>query len=255
MAASRKPTLRVLTVGIDAYSGEGFPPLSSAVADAGTIATTLAKGNGELFGDRDIRPALLNEMATPDAIRSNLDAIVAAARPGDTIVFAFAGHGVADRDGQLRLATQRATIDTLAAASVGWDEVAAVLSRAPTRVVVLLDACHAGNANFDRLAKNESMVKALLSGVHAPILIFAASKGRELSRERDGSGVFTRALVNALLGQSPVDLDNDGLLNPSELYSAVKRDVVAATGGQQTPWLARGDLLGDFPLLERPMQR
>jgi len=180
-----------------------------------------------------------------------LEALVTSARPGDTIVFAFAGHGVADRDGQLRLASQDATIDTLAASSVGWDEIAAILSRAPTRVVVLLDACHAGNANFDRLTKNDAVVKALLAGVRSPVLIFAASKGRELSRERDGSGVFTRAFVNALSGQSPADQNSDGLLDVSELYSAVKRDVVAATGGQQTPWLARGDLLGDFPLFER----
>jgi hypothetical protein len=63
--------------------------------------------------------------------------------------------------------------------------------------------------------------------------------------------VFTRALVSALSGQSAVDLNNDGLIDASELYTLIKRDVRAATGGQQTPWLARGDLLGDFPLFER----
>ena len=249
--APPKATLRVLTVGIDDYRGQGFPPLSSAVADAGAIRTALEKGNGQLFADRDIRAALVNEMATPDAIRANLESLVVAAKPGDTIVFAFAGHGVADRSGQLRLATYQATLETIGINSVGWDEIAAILSRAPTRVVVLLDACHAGNANFDQLAKNENMVKALLSGVRAPILIFAASKGRELSRERDGSGVFTRAIVETLRGRSAADPNNNGLIDVDELYVGVKRNVVAATGGQQTPWLARGDLLGSFPLFER----
>ena len=240
-----------MAVGINTYASEGFAPLTAAVGDAHAISAMLGKGNRLLFSAYDIRPPLVDAAATPDAIRANLDALVAAARPGDTIVFSFAGHGVTDRDGQLRLATQAATFDTLATASVGWNEIAAILSRAPTRVVILLDACHAGDANFDRLTKNDSVVKALLSGVRAPILIFAASKGRELSRERDGSGVFTRALVSALSGQLAVDLNNDGLIDASELYTLIKRDVRAATGGQQTPWLARGDLLGDFPLFER----
>jgi hypothetical protein len=250
-----KAILRVLTVGIDSYGSNDFPSLASAVADAKALRAALGNGNRRLFAEADIRPALVNELATPDAIRTGLQGLVAAAVPGDTIVFAFAGHGVTDRSGQMRLATKDASIDNLAANSVGWDEIAAMLSHAQTRVVVLLDACHAGDANFDRLAKNEAMVKALLSGVRSPILIFAASKGRETSRERDGSGVFTHAFIDALSGRSAADLNNDGLLDVSELYAIVKRDVVAATSGQQTPWLARGDLLGDFPVFERLTSR
>jgi hypothetical protein len=38
------------------------------------------------------------------------------------------------------------------------------------------------------------------------------------------------------------------VIETSELYYALKSLVVRETGGEQTPWLVRQDLLGDFAL-------
>ena len=81
------------------------------------------------------------------------------------------------------------------------------------------------------------------------MLVLAASKGRQVSYEGpnwDG-GVFTYALVTALkTRRKDYDLDQDGALEISELYRALRTIVTRETKEGQSPWLVREDLLGDF---------
>jgi hypothetical protein len=46
-----------------------------------------------------------------------------------------------------------------------------------------------------------------------------------------------------------IDRDGSGELELDELYLALKRRVVEATGGRQTPWIARSQSVGKAPLL------
>jgi hypothetical protein len=48
------------------------------------------------------------------------------------------------------------------------------------------------------------------------------------------------------LSKKETDRDHNGVIEASELYATVKRAVVEATEGRQTPWFARNDLVGDF---------
>jgi len=116
--------------------------------------------------------------------------------------------------------------------------------------VIILDACHAGLSGAEGLGANEGAVAGLLSGTHAPVLVLAASKGRELSLEdvkRQG-GVFTYALTKAL---QEGDISRSGTqqaIDVSTLYRKLREIVASETNGYQTPWLARQDLIGDFAL-------
>ncbi len=99
------------------------------------------------------------------------------------------------------------------------------------------------------------------------MVVFAASKGRQLSYEGSGAralklvrpdaalqrklsavgghGLFTAALL-ASLESSDADRNNDGALELSELVDDVTLRVARATDGKQTPWVARRELFGDF---------
>ena len=106
-----------------------------------------------------------------------------------------------------------------------------------------------GSPGVEGLGTNDDAVSALLSGAHPPMLVLAASKGRQFSYEGSkwGGGVFTDALVEAIQrNRQSYDLDHNGVIETSELYYALKSLVVRETGGEQTPWLVRQDLLGDF---------
>ena len=81
--------------------------------------------------------------------------------------------------------------------------------------------------------------------------MFSASKGRELSEENQklGGGQFTQAVASVLSGdRAKFDLNRNGVIEVSELYVGVKRQVVERTEGRQTPWLARNQMVGDFAL-------
>ena len=98
------------------------------------------------------------------------------------------------------------------------------------------------------------------------MVVFAASKGRQLSLEPDRArsvqlvkmdaalgenlgdanhGLFTAAVIASLASQQ-ADRDGDGAIELSELIDDVTVRVARASEGQQTPWVARRELFGDF---------
>ena len=81
----------------------------------------------------------------------------------------------------------------VAATALAWRDIASLLHQAKARVVVILDACHAGLSGSEGRGTNDDAVAALVAGEHSPMLVLAASKGRQVSYEGpnwDG-GAFT----------------------------------------------------------------
>jgi len=245
--AKRTNVLRAVVVGINSY-GDPKLRLHYARSDAERLAAALRANAGHYYARSEAK-ALLDQRATKDAILSTLRQAVAAASADDTLVFSFAGHGVQDRDGRYYLTPADFDIARIAETGLAWEDVATVLQAAKARVIVILDSCHAALSGVESLGTNDDAVGALLTGVHAPMLVLAASKGRQLSYEGSkwGGGVFTHALIEAIQRhRSDYDLDHNSAIEASELYYALKSIVVRDTGGAQTPWLVRQDLLGDF---------
>jgi uncharacterized caspase-like protein len=187
----------------------------------------------------------------PAAIAAALEETVATAEPQDTIVFSFAGHGVKADDGHYYLTPSGYSSDDPKGTGLSWTQIAGILGRARSRVVVILDACHSGLSGAEGLGTNDDAVASLLSGARAPMLVLAASKGRQFSYENKKweGGAFTHALVEALQRNwQGGDLDGNGVIEVSELYRALRSIVARETQGNQTPWLARQDLIGDFAI-------
>ena len=237
-----------MLTGIDVYANPRFN-LKYAKSDAERLAGALT-ATGKRYYSAENRTLLLDTHATLDAITAALEQAVSVAGPQDTILFSFAGHGVQDADGRYYLAPTGFQLENIAATGVAWSRIAGILDRSKARVVVVLDACHAGLSGAEGFATNDDAVKALLSGTHAPMLVLAASKGRQVSYEdaKWGGGVFTYALANVLQGGPAFDLNRNGTLEISELYRGLKSLTSRETKGTQTPWLVRQDLIGDFTL-------
>ena len=252
--ASDGRNLHAVIVGVDRYD-ESYLRLNHARSDANRLAQALRSRRSEYYADIAVTE-LLDEQATSDAILAAVEAVVQAAKSGDVILFSFAGHGVRGGDGQLYLTPSGFHSTNPVKTGLAWSQLATVLRRSPARVLVTLDACHAGAAGMSDLASNDDAVSVLLSGRQAPMIVLAASKGRQFSHEdrpgqpaRWGGGVFTYALVRALTDdRRSADLNGNGVLEVSELYRAVKSRVVTETRSEQTPWLVRHDIVGDFAL-------
>jgi hypothetical protein len=238
-----------ILVGVDNYRDAKLA-LRFASSDAKRLGRALEANVGHYYGSTETA-LLLGPDAGRQAILSALERTVAAAAPADTIVFSFAGHGVQDDAGRYYLTPADFDLSRISETGLAWGDVALTLRATRARVIVILDACHAGLSGSEQLGTNDDAAGALILAAHAPMLVLAASKGRQLSYEdaRWGGGLFTYALVEVLQrNRAQYDLDHDGVIEASELYRALKAMVVRQSEGRQTPWLARQDLLGDFAL-------
>ena len=241
--------LHGVLVGVDTYA-EARLKLTYAKSDARRLAEALKASVGRYYAAESLQ-LLLDDEATPGAIAAALERIVATADPHDTIVFSFAGHGVKGDDGHYYLTPAGYNSDDSKGTGLSWTQIASILGRAKARVVVILDSCHSGLSGAEGLGTNDDAVASLLTGARAPMLVLAASKGRQYSYEdpKWGGGAFTYALVEALQRNwRSADLNGNGVIEVSELYRALRSMVASETQGNQTPWLARQDLIGDFAL-------
>src|SRR5262245_52820703 len=83
-----------VVVGVDSYADSSIPPLSGAVADAGAIRDVLVESAE--FPESQVLLLVSDGGAKPTqvAILDKLAEVKRAARPGDLLLFFFAGHGV-----------------------------------------------------------------------------------------------------------------------------------------------------------------
>lgn len=243
-----------LFVGIDKYpglgnlcgdNGQSSCELHLAVADANRLAR--AVGQSRLY--QAVQSTVLaDEKASHDAVLGRLDAIIASATAEDTIVVSFAGHGVR-LDNKLGIVLSATVGDDIEGTSLPFEAVAARLKRALGRVIVMLDVCHAGVT--DRLSTNDDAVAQLVTDNGSSMVILAASKGRQLSSEdsRAGGGRFSLAIDRILTRDRKIyDLDRNGAISIGELYRGIKANVVRDSQGDQTPWLSRNLMVGDFDI-------
>jgi hypothetical protein len=245
-AAAAARRVRLISIGVDHYHDPGIRELQFADSDAARFAEAVkrrAGGTVQIVSET----LLLDDAASRDSIIARLGETIAGADPGDSIVLFIAGHGVKDGN-DYYLGTSATRLSDIPHTALGWRDLSAVLAKARSRIAIFLDTCHSGNAGTDFFTTNDASAKALLDKAPTGILIFSASKARELSQEsaEQGGGVFTTAIVDAL-SDPKTDLNRNGVIEASELYAAVKRAVVEKTGGHQTPWFARNDMVGDFP--------
>jgi hypothetical protein len=239
--------LHAVLVGNDIYANTKLV-LKYARRDAERLGDAI-KALPTTFYTKSTVSELIDSAATREAIRNAIQRVVETAKAEDTIVVSFAGHGLQDDQGAYYLTPYGFDETRIAETALAWREVAGLLHAAKARVIVILDACHAGLSGSEGLGTNDDAIAELIAGEHPPMLVLAASKGRQLSYEgrQWGGGVFTYALIEALVKKrADYDLDRDGAIEVSELYRAVRTILSRETQGNQSPWLVREDLLGDF---------
>lgn len=239
--------LLAVTAGVNTYADSGLN-LKYSRADAITLRKTLNANEGKYYSSVAVTQ-LLDQDVSADRLLAALETAVSVAGPDDTVFFSFSGHGFKGKDDQFYLATHEIDPRDLEGTGLAWVRIADVLKQSKARMIIVIDACHSGGAGADAFAANDDAVKALVSNIEVPMLVFAASKGRQQAYEHPdvGGGYFTRALADVLTTERQKhDTNGNGAIEISELYVGAKAKVVAQTHGQQTPWLARFDLIGDF---------
>ena len=138
--------------------------LAYASADARRVINSISKSKHYT----SVRSKLLVEQdATQQSIVSAIDGLVAEGSSNDTIVVFFASHGIIDQNGTLRIALSTTSRSSIEGTALSFDQIASSLQKARSRVIVLLDVCHAGASANGWLCQRAFLLPPCLT-VHAP---------------------------------------------------------------------------------------
>ncbi|RMF38053.1 MAG: caspase family protein [Chloroflexi bacterium] len=222
-----RPRAYALVVGISVY--QNLPRLALATKDATDLRHTLVSSGYE---PQDV-VLLLDNAASRSTISQALDRISRRARPEDLVFIFFSGHG-AQRVGGLEPGEYLCPVETdlqnLRLTAISGEEFTKALNSIKAkRIMVCLDACHAGGAG--QLKDGELGVQLdLPAQVYARWagegrVILASSGPDDLSWElpRMGNGMFTYYLLEGIREGVPL---RDGAVWALDLAHYVSRKVV-----------------------------
>ncbi len=226
-AGASTPRL-ALVIGNGAYASS---PLVNPPADAQLTARALQRSGFEVtvLVDADRRRM---ETAVRDFARR-----LKAAGPKASAVFYYAGHGV-QVGGRNYLIPVGAPIDSAvdlpyAAVEAQW-ALDIIGDSSVGMSVFILDACR--NNPFRSLSRAASAGLARMDAPRGAILSYSTAPGEVAEDGLGGNSPYTRALADAI-GIAGLKIE--------ETFKVVRRAVLAATGGRQTPWES-SSLVGDF---------
>jgi hypothetical protein len=241
-----KPVMHIIAVGVDKYSTPGLD-LKAAANDAKGIREALGKNcAGEANYFRKVEPkTLLNEEATTENVLKALaDVRKKGAKPGDLVVFFFAGHGMREtvkRDGkdtaEFFLLTHEAIPDQLETTALAGSTLRDKLKDMPCQVLLVLDACHSG-AGIGKFVPITDDLTRSMTDDEAAVTVLAAALPHETAGEEQGNGRLTLAVKNVLAADKDAFFDREeGIMRVSHLYAKVYDLVWKDSKGKQNPML------------------
>ena len=226
--------------------------------DATDIRNTLIAQNhcGYLPGNVHL---LLDGDATLANIRSELAWLANVARPSDSVIFYFSGHGVLLKsvaNGESALVPWDADMKDLPSTSLCENELSDALRKiSSARLLVLLDACHSGGSvvlkgdsetnDFQAGFKEKSLEHL---GQGSGRVAIASSRSNETSLILPGAAnsIFTAHLLEVLRGDKPST--DDGFIRVFQIFEHIAQAVPQSTKDRQHPLMKATELEMNFPV-------
>jgi hypothetical protein len=174
-----------------------IPPLHFTQNDAQALKEVL--GDPETCGFET--RIYLNE--TSRKVLADLERVSGELDPSDTVLFYYAGHGRVRRDNQLYLHTMDTVTETLGATSIRVRDVMTFLQESfARRRIIILDCCQSGAIGREigtfRGGDAEATLRSLADSFGCYILTASTAIQQAEEREKDGHGIFTKALIDCL---------------------------------------------------------
>ncbi len=215
LAAQAAAAPRVaLVLGNAAYSN--VPALDNPVNDAEDMTAAL----------RDLGfQVILGLDGDQGQMRALIDQFGKAAETADVALFYYAGHAfqVSDQNYLVPRDFRADSLDRATARTVALNEALGAMAKAPGVKIVLLDAC--GDNPLQLSGSGSGLARI---GSPADFLIAYATQPGAVAFDGAGrNGTFTEALLSHI--HTPAQ-------DIGEMMIAVRKDVMARTGGQQIPW-------------------
>lgn len=249
------PNAHAVIIGVGDYIHA--TPLPASAKDAMAIANIL-KDPARCGYSRDNIQLLTNEKATGPNIRGALKELAQATDSDSTVILFFSGHGVRAKDGKswhTYLCPREIQRENIANTAIPGNEFSKLLASVPSqKMLVIIDACHAGGSADLKTADGETVWKFGLPDNYYEILsrgsgrvVIASSKEDQVSyvRPQGDLSVFTWHLLEALSGKAAVR--GDGLVHVLDVFHHIN-GAVQADKPDQTPILKVKDMDLNFSI-------
>lgn len=242
------PNLNVFAVGISNYAGR--LKLEFAAKDAQQFVDKLKASSTPLFRTVNVR-LITDAEATRHNVLAGWTWLRRESTQRDVSVFFYSGHGAKDEAGGFYFVPVDGDPKDLLATSVSGNQFKDALGAIPGRVLVLLDACHAGAAGSERRKATgglaDDLVRDLVTDDYGAV-VMCSSMGGEYSMESEEhqQGYFTLALLEAFAGKA--DYNHDGFVYLTEVDAYLAERIKELTHGQQHSVTVKPATIRSFPL-------
>jgi len=247
---------RALVIGVANYDEIGSLP-EAVINDAIDLADALKSPHLCGYPDDNVI-VLTDDKATLDGIRAALADVAIAAQPQDTVVIFFSGHGTHFGSGDTAMSVlipSDCRRSNPLGTTLGEAELSAALAAIKAqRLLVIIDACHAGGAatlkdisgpflvdGFD-----EKSLQRLAHGTGRVVLASSRASETSLILPNARNSVFSAALLEALKGGIPGGAD--GTIRIFDLFNCVAEKVRQTVPGRQHPIFKASDVEDNFPV-------
>lgn len=238
----------VLAIGVEKY--DSVESLNYTEDDASAFTKAMHEVGGIAKKQITlIAPSLLSGSFKADSATAKevIKRIASFAKPKDTLIFFFSGHGYRDDEDRMYLATADFDLENPSTSSIPVTFVKEVLANCrASKQLIFLDACHSGAFNAGNIVDGRALANSLSekAGVAA---ITSSSDGQvSVESSQRKHGVFTYWLVRGMRGQANSSVDP--VIDMQELYRFVQVHVPAEASKvrqtEQTPAFAAQNLNG-----------
>lgn len=203
---------QALIIGIDDYPNQ---PLSGCVNDARTIAEIL-NFNDDAKRSVNFETRLQVNVPSKAELRGMISNLFD--YDSDMVLLYFSGHGYINDSGGYLVTPDGEPNDP----GIAMDEILDYANRSDIKTkIIILDCCNAGSFGVPR---NLSGFSQLRKGM----VILTSSREKEVSGEKNGHGIFTNLLIDALNGGA-ADLKGD--ITAAAIYAHI--DTAIGNWGQR----------------------
>ena len=218
--------LWILLVGVNAYQDEELPKLNYSAVDCQGLAEALVATEGRFTAKEvNIYHDFASEKPTLNNTIAGLEKIITVARPQDTILFYFSGHGILDLEtNQAILCLKDTEKNNLLTTGLSLEKLLQSLtSSAAHQQLVWLDACHSGSINLMPHANPTpqfiQVLRQCASQSKGFYALLSCDRGQQSWEFPElGHGVFTHYLIRGLQGEAA---DIQGAIDIDTLYRYV----------------------------------
>lgn len=211
-----KPTLHIFAVGISEYPVSDLLDLKYGAKDAQDFVNTIK--SLDLSRYKEVKQTLiLDKEANANYVRTQLNKLVNRVDQEDVVMLFFSGHGINEDDKWYFMTYGIPVNDCVNALDFAFikEQMKKMSKDKNCHVLIFMDACHSGGMYGQKgYVKDITLSEAGING-------FYSSAASKKSREENGNGLFTRALIDGIKGAA--DIDHGGSISISELREYINK--------------------------------